>query len=187
MKLAYFLGLIALTSCVTSESIVYNNTIYNKDNFKNNETLSSRMNNQAGNSTSNYGIFIDPDFDFTSTFLHTRSTSNDYVTTINLSIKTGISQKKLNPELFIVTDHDTIHITNVIDDHPYYLLLTKAVGTTGTVSINTITSGITGLNYNPSTGTLNSNKFNAYSDYRIKDNVENIDSRYTIEKMRPVT
>ena len=31
------------------------------------------------------------------------------------------------------------------------------------------------------------NNFNTFSDYRIKDNVENIDLRYTTENLRPVT
>ena len=88
------------------------------------------------------------------------------------------------------TGENTINVTNAYDNNPYYLLLTKGTGTTGQyyISANTLSSGgVTGLNYNPSTGTLNSNAFNAYSDYRIKDNVENIDSRYTTENLRPVT
>jgi hypothetical protein len=66
----------------------------------------------------------------------------------------------------------------------YYPTFALSPGTTNTLYIN---NGATGLNYNPSTGLLQSVKYNAYSDYRIKENIEVLDYRFTTDNLRPVT
>ena len=66
----------------------------------------------------------------------------------------------------------------------YYPTFSLGAGTTNTLFIN---NGATGLNYNPSSGLLQTVKFNAYSDYRIKENVEVLDYRFTTDNLRPVT
>ena len=66
----------------------------------------------------------------------------------------------------------------------YYPTFALSPGTTNTLYIN---NGATGLNYTPSSGLLQSNQFNAYSDYRIKENVEVLDYRFTTDNLRPVT
>ena len=66
----------------------------------------------------------------------------------------------------------------------YYPTFALSPGYTNTLYIN---NGATGLNYNPASGLLQSFKYNAYSDYRIKENVEVLDYRFTTDNLRPVT
>ena len=80
-----------------------------------------------------------------------------------------------------------MNIVNTLDNNTYYPIFSQVVGTASTVYISNGNGGNTGLNYNPNSGLLQSNSYNSYSDYRIKENVETLDSRYTTENLRPVT
>ena len=79
-----------------------------------------------------------------------------------------------------------IQISNITAVVPgtFYPVFTNEDGVVSQLYIQT---GSTGLNYTPSTGLLQSNQFNAYSDYRIKENVEVLDYRFTTDNLRPVT
>jgi hypothetical protein len=105
MKRFYYLGILTLASCASSQLF-----LYNKDDFKKTETLKIYM-NLDGYSTQNKNLFNSPDYSFATTFLHTRSETGIKTTTFILSLKTAIDPKKLSPELYIVTDIDTIHVS----------------------------------------------------------------------------
>ena len=66
---------------------------------------------------------------------------------------------------------------------PWYPTFVSASGTT-TSTFYTNTGALT---YTPSTGQLNSTSFNATSDYRIKENVTNLDDSFSVDNLRPVT
>jgi hypothetical protein len=66
----------------------------------------------------------------------------------------------------------------------FYPLFVQAIGQTQNLFINTNTNG---LNYNPSSGLLQSNQFNSGSDYRIKQNVTDLDETFYVDNLRPVT
>jgi hypothetical protein len=57
----------------------------------------------------------------------------------------------------------------------------------GTGSTSTFYTNTGALTYTPSTGQLNSTTFNATSDYRIKENVTNLDASFSVDNLRPVT
>ena len=50
-----------------------------------------------------------------------------------------------------------------------------------------INNNTNGLSYNPSSGILQSNQFNSGSDYRIKQNVTDLDETFYVDNLRPVT
>jgi hypothetical protein len=84
------------------------------------------------------------------------------------------------------TGSNTIQISNITAAVPgtFYPIFSNEDGDVSQLYIQT---GATGLNYTPSIGLLQSNQFNAYSDYRIKENVEVLDYRFTTDNLRPVT
>jgi hypothetical protein len=104
MKYKYYLGLLLLASCASSESLVYNNDTYKKV-----ETLKLDL------GLDGYSIQRDrprsvSDYYFKSTFFQTRNINKEKITTLKLRVKTKIDSKKLNPDLFIKIDNDTIHL-----------------------------------------------------------------------------
>ena len=77
----------------------------------------------------------------------------------------------------------TINDVSANTTNTYYpALLASASGT-----MTTINTGNTKLTYVPNTGTLTSTTFNALSDYRIKDNITNLDETFSVDNLRPVT
>jgi hypothetical protein len=69
------------------------------------------------------------------------------------------------------------------DAGPYYPIFT----TTTSGSLSGVNTNSAKLTYVPSTGTLTSTIFNAASDYRIKDNITNLDETFSVDNLRPVT
>jgi len=61
------------------------------------------------------------------------------------------------------------------------------VQNTGTTNILNVNQGSSGLKYNPGSGTMNAVAFTPYSDYRIKENVEVLDYKFSTDNLKPVT
>jgi hypothetical protein len=110
MKVIYYLATLALVSCASSESLVYN-----IDNFKKVETLMLKV-SLDGYSIQRTRPKVLPDYNFSFTFLHQRPVIGNYLTSIKLSVKTDLNQKTLNPGLYIVTDNDT----TLVDGMDYF-------------------------------------------------------------------
>jgi hypothetical protein len=123
-------------------------------------------------------------------FLQIASTNANQVLAVNntgtafgwttISSSTTLTNKNLGS-----TDTTTFYLSFVA---PTSTGATSFTTSSLNYSDGTITGGSTNkLSYVPGSGTLTSTIFNAASDYRIKDNITNLDETFSVDNLRPVT
>jgi len=135
------------------------NTISANNTFSGTNTFTNGLAVSSGNVTLSGGLAVSG----------TLGTNGQYLQTTG----TGVSWSSI-PTTSMNINTSTLAST-------FYPTFVSGTGTTNTFSTNTA------LTYTPSTGQLNSTTFNATSDYRIKENVTNLDDSFSVDNLRPVT
>ena len=148
----------APTNLVTNNGT---NTISANNTFSGLNTFSSGLAVSSGNVTLSGGLAVS----------NTLGTNGQYLKTTG----TGLAWDTITTSMTITN--------NTTNSTAWYPTFVSASGTT-TSTFYTNTGALT---YIPSTGQLNSTTFNATSDYRIKENVTNLDDSFSVDNLRPVT